>query len=320
MRFTFLLPAYKSIFLDEALQSIQRQSFADFQVLISDDCSPDNLKQICSPYLKDTRFTYRRNKENMGRKSLVAHWNLLVSMCDTEFLILASDDDVYESHFLQEIDLLTKQYPDIALFRARTQRVDETGKILSAEKLCLRYENPLQAMCSHFGENRIHCIGNFIFRTDVLKSQGGFVDFPLAWCSDDATVLLCMNRGIVNTEHVSFSFRRSSFNISWQSPTKDNARMKIEATKRFYYWFEVFKTRKICPQDLNEKKLYSILQNEVYERVKWLLLCYYPFIGGIDKCKTQLWMYRNNFEDGNLFRFAKAVIISFIRFVRKYIC
>ena len=32
----------------------------------------------------------------MGRKSLVAHWNLLVSMCDTEFLILASDDDVIQ--------------------------------------------------------------------------------------------------------------------------------------------------------------------------------------------------------------------------------
>ena len=106
-KYTFLLPAYKGRFLNEMLRSIQGQTYTDFKVIISDDCSPENLKIICEPYLQDSRFTYRCNQENMGSKSLVSHWNLLVDMCDTEYLIMASDDDVYEPQFLEEIDKLT---------------------------------------------------------------------------------------------------------------------------------------------------------------------------------------------------------------------
>ena len=72
------------------------QTNRDFKVLISDDCSPQNIHDICKPYLNDSRFSYRRNDNNMGSKSLVSHWNLLVSLCDTEYFIMASDDDVYE--------------------------------------------------------------------------------------------------------------------------------------------------------------------------------------------------------------------------------
>ena len=132
-KYTFLLPAYKGRFLDEMLRSIQGQTHTDFKVIISDDCSPEDLRSICEPYLADSRFTYRRNEENMGGKSLVAHWNLLVSMCDTEFLILASDDDVYEPQFLEEIDRLTLKYPDADLFRARIRIVDENRKKLQTD-------------------------------------------------------------------------------------------------------------------------------------------------------------------------------------------
>ncbi len=71
-RYTFLLPAYKALFLDETLKSIISQTYTDFNVLISDDCSPENFEVICKPYLEDARFTYRRNERNMGSISLVS--------------------------------------------------------------------------------------------------------------------------------------------------------------------------------------------------------------------------------------------------------
>jgi nicotinate-nucleotide adenylyltransferase len=43
-RYTFLLPAYKAKYLPEALESIKRQSFQDFEVIVSDDCSPEDIK------------------------------------------------------------------------------------------------------------------------------------------------------------------------------------------------------------------------------------------------------------------------------------
>ena len=100
-KYTFLLPAYKVTFFEKALFSIKNQTFKNFKVIVSDDCSPENLRSVYDRVVgDDTRFVYRRNEVNIGSKSLVSHWNLLVDMCDTEFLIMASDDDVYDLNFL----------------------------------------------------------------------------------------------------------------------------------------------------------------------------------------------------------------------------
>lgn len=59
----------------------------------------------------------------MGGKSLVSHWNLLIDMCDTEYLIMVSDDDVYDSRFLEEMDKLVTRYPMVDLFRSRVRGI-----------------------------------------------------------------------------------------------------------------------------------------------------------------------------------------------------
>ena len=119
IKYTFLLPAYKPDFFELALRSIKSQTVKDFKVLVSDDCSPYDLKSIYDKVCgDDERFCYRRNEVNMGSNSLVSHWNLLLDMCDTEFFILASDDDIYEPTFLDEVDKLASKYPEVDLIRA----------------------------------------------------------------------------------------------------------------------------------------------------------------------------------------------------------
>ena len=128
-RYTFLVPSYKASFLEEALESIKNQTYTDFKVLVSDDCSPENLKPIYEKVCgNDPRFAFRRNEANMGGKSLVSHWNLLVDLCDTEYLIMASDDDVYEPKFLEEIDALVEKYPKVDILRAKARRT-ENGRL-----------------------------------------------------------------------------------------------------------------------------------------------------------------------------------------------
>ena len=132
IKYTFLLPAYKPNFLEEALVSIKEQTYADFKVIVSDDCSPHDLKSIFEKTCgDDPRFVFRRNEKNMGGKSLVSHWNLLVDMCDTEYFVMASDDDVYEPTFLEGVDKLTQKYPKVDLIRARCKKINEKGDVLS---------------------------------------------------------------------------------------------------------------------------------------------------------------------------------------------
>jgi glycosyltransferase involved in cell wall biosynthesis len=45
-------------FIKQALNSVLRQSFKEFEVLIMDDCSVDNTKEKIAPYLNDPRVIY----------------------------------------------------------------------------------------------------------------------------------------------------------------------------------------------------------------------------------------------------------------------
>jgi len=108
MKYTFLMPAFKATFLREALDSILKQSYKDFRLIVSDDNSPFNIKEIIDEF-NDDRITYRRNEQNIGIDKLTDHWNILLELADSEYVILSPDDDIYSPDFLKSIDILTQK-------------------------------------------------------------------------------------------------------------------------------------------------------------------------------------------------------------------
>lgn len=238
VKYTFLLPAFKPDFLEEALRSIKSQTLKDFKVLVSDDCSPHDLKSIYDKVCGDNaRFTYRRNEVNMGSKNLVSHWNLLVDMCDTEYFILASDDDVYEPTFLEEIDKLAQKYPKVDLIRARVKLINEQGHLLAKDAIYDEKLSDIEFISQLYGNHYIKCIANFVFKTKKLQVINGFKDFPLAWNSDSATVIEMSRNGMVNTDQILFSFRNSTVNISYGRNDKERCFKKIKASLEYDNWF-----------------------------------------------------------------------------------
>lgn len=228
-KYTFLLPAYKEKYLKEMLSSISRQTYIDFQVLISDDCSPEKINEICDPYLADSRFSYRRNEENMGSKSLVSHWNLLVDMCDTDYLIMASDDDVYEPDFLEKIDKLVNKYPEVDLIRARAQIIDGEETVVRKDHFYFEKTDQLDFLLQYEQPCHVTCVSNYVYKAKALKAIGGFIDYPLAWKSDTMTANLLSKNGVANTKDILFNFRVSGLNIS-SDERKNVLQKKYEAT------------------------------------------------------------------------------------------
>ena len=46
VKFSIAIPAYKGVFFNECLNSLLQQTYSDFEIIIVDDASPDNLFQI----------------------------------------------------------------------------------------------------------------------------------------------------------------------------------------------------------------------------------------------------------------------------------
>lgn len=248
-KYTFLVPAYKAEFFEEALLSIAKQTCKNFKIIVSDDCSPENIKGIYDKLysdiiggaglLKPTQLNYRCNKTNIGSVNLVYHWNQLVELCDTEYLIMASDDDLYSPQFLEEIDSLTNRYPSASLFCTRVRRINEYGDLTALDAPTLGFERQVDFLYGLYVLRRLKCIGNYVFKTSVLKGMGGFVDFPCAWGSDDITVSAMSKDGVGITPDCLFSFRMSGKNISSTTSLKVNS-LKVKARMQNIDWFEHF--------------------------------------------------------------------------------
>lgn len=270
-RYTFLLPAYKAKYLPEALESIKGQSYKDFKVIVSDDCSPEDIKGAFDRCVgDDSRFSYRRNERNMGGKSLVSHWNLLTDLCETEFLILASDDDIYDRTFLESIDLLVNKYPQTDIFRGRVRRINEHGNSFAEEGETDEYLSLMGFTHRSYAKDFIACVSNYCYRTETLKQNNGFIDFPSAWFSDDATNILMSQNGCVTTKDTVFSFRSSELNISSQWGNAEDCKKKIQATLSFYTWMKAF-LYKYAEDPLYatvstewRHKVYTNIQNHIY--------------------------------------------------------
>lgn len=64
---SIIMPSYNTAsFIAESIQSILAQSYTDWELIIVDDCSPDNTDQVVKPYLSDERIHYLKNEKNSG--------------------------------------------------------------------------------------------------------------------------------------------------------------------------------------------------------------------------------------------------------------
>lgn len=87
---SFVVPCYKyGHFLAHCVNSICMQSYSNFEVLIMDNCSPDNTPDIAQSF-RDGRIRYFRNESNIGA---VQNFNKGLSLANGKYVwVLAADD------------------------------------------------------------------------------------------------------------------------------------------------------------------------------------------------------------------------------------
>src|ERR1700739_3978805 len=95
------LPVYNGEnYLAAAIESILAQSFADFELIISDNSSTDSTGDISRSYARrDARIRYVLQPHNLGA---IANYNVVFGMADCEYFKWAAHDDLLAPRFLEE--------------------------------------------------------------------------------------------------------------------------------------------------------------------------------------------------------------------------
>lgn len=120
--------------LKNALKCIREQTYANLEIIVSDNCSTDDgVDQYMQILTKsDSRIRYFRQSHNIGA---LANFEFLVGKASGKYFAWAADDDLCNVRFVEEIIHLMELNSDIALCSCDVQSIDEHDNIIGIDRL-----------------------------------------------------------------------------------------------------------------------------------------------------------------------------------------
>lgn len=112
MKFSVLLPTRERLeYLKLAVASVLRQDFEDWQIVISDNCSEENIAGYVRS-LADPRIVYTRTKRPLP---VTQNWNRCLANSEGDYIIMLGDDDALLGGYLRRMDELITAFegPDV---------------------------------------------------------------------------------------------------------------------------------------------------------------------------------------------------------------
>lgn len=118
------VPTYnRAPLLGNFLSSILDQTYTDFEVIVSDNCSTDATQEIVASFA-DSRLRYYRNEANIGP---YPNMNRLVALARGEYVCIVHDDDLYAEEFLQRESEMLDRHPHVGMVHCAVREVDIEG-------------------------------------------------------------------------------------------------------------------------------------------------------------------------------------------------
>jgi len=249
-RITVILPNYNHArYLPRRVESILSQTAGDFELLILDDKSPDDSREVIARYQGDPRVRTVFNEKNSGAAYL--QWRLGLSLSQSEYVWIAESDDYADPSLLEKLVKALDENPTAGLAVANSLLVDENdqplGNYLDVQQRDPRYVDydfscwdrdfamAGREYCARylFPWNTIPNASAVVFRRSALETAGGpVVDMKI--CGDWMTYInVLMNHDIVRIADVLNYFRQHKSNVRSKTRPVDfvrESRLVQEAT------------------------------------------------------------------------------------------
>lgn len=206
---SILMPAYNaSKYIREAIESILRQTYSDFELLILDDCSTDDTLKIIKSF-DDRRIKISVNSENLG---YLRSCNKLFDQATGDFITFQDADDYSQS---DRLSLQLKAFDDdrtLGLVGTWANIVDVQGNFIRLDNREVSYENILKALsqASQFNGATI------MIKKEVLKEIGGYKEFFSEFGNEDYdwSYRIAEKFKSVNVSLPLYNYRQSGTGIS----------------------------------------------------------------------------------------------------------
>lgn len=291
-----IIPYYKLTFFKATLQSLVAQTDKRFKVYIGDDASPEDCSVLLQQFQGQIDFKYHRFDANLGAISLTQQWERCIALSnDEQWLMILGDDDVLDdncvaSFYANEVEIKENKSNVI---RYACKVINAQGNVFLGPYFHPKLELASDFYCRKVKNLTRSSLSEYIFKKEVFN-QYKFVNYPLAWHSDDKAWLdFSENKPIYTINEAIVYVRFSEINISGR---QDNIAQKLTATFQFY------------GDILRDKK--NVFTSK---QVLTILMSYEVIIKKSRKLNFNEWIF--------LFRnyFFNFKLIPFLKFIRRFL-
>lgn len=166
---SIIIPTYnRAEYLKQAIESVLVQTYTNFELLILDNCSPDNTPDVVKQF-NDPRIKYIRHQCNIRG---AANWSYGIYWAKGKYISILGDDDWYLPEFISKrVDTFNKYKNILAVFSNYDtcyQNVSDSN-IISPPNLC--YEKILTGKeLLKAAVNNEWFLGATLYKRDVVVS------------------------------------------------------------------------------------------------------------------------------------------------------
>ena len=127
-----IIPAYNCAhYICHAVDSVLAQTFPDFELVVVDDGSTDNTRELLKQYGSQIKYIYQQNKD------MTAARNTGINHSSGEYIAFLDSDDIWLANKLERQIVLLDQAPEVGLVYCWHYYIDPAGN------RCQFYDNTI---------------------------------------------------------------------------------------------------------------------------------------------------------------------------------
>ena len=230
---SILFPVYNTAsFLKEAMDSMLGQTYTDFELIVLNDCSPDNAEEILDAY-SDPRIVRYRGIKNQGLANVL---NVGMDMARGKYIARMDSDDISLPTRLEVQIKYMEEHPYVdlcscgmKLFGAKSEiwvRESDPEKI----KITALYHSPILHASSVWRKESFDKAG-LRFRQDMVPAE----DYDM-WCR-----ALVSGLKLINISDVLYLYRIHAGQATESTPISEQKSKDVRSN----YIKEIFPNKKI---------------------------------------------------------------------------
>ena len=127
------IPSYNGArYIEQTIRTVLSQTYADFELIINDDCSTDKTSQIVDKYLQtDNRIKMHVNDKRLG---LTGNWNRVLGYASGDYIKLLCQDDLLEDSCIEKQARILDAHSEVSLVTCATRIIDSNDKVMMKRK------------------------------------------------------------------------------------------------------------------------------------------------------------------------------------------